>query len=168
MVTPIPHSFTIGALAERAGVSIDTLRYYEREGLLVAERRSASGFRAYNSQSLERLQFILRAKELGFALQEIRELLHASTDQDHGVERVKQRAQQRLYSVNQQLAALTVVRDRLEKLVDACPGCGDPECCPILAAIKGNEELPPATSTQTPAASTQAPAKLSKSGCCAA
>lgn len=156
-------SFTIGALAEQAGVSVDTLRHYEREGLLAPERRSPAGYRAYGSGSLERLQFILRAKELGFSLQEIRELLHSSTDQDHGVERVKQRAQQRLDNVVAQLQALTAVRERLARLVDACPGSGDPSCCPILAAIKG-DEAPQAEPAPAPG---QAPAP-GKRGCCAA
>jgi MerR family copper efflux transcriptional regulator len=80
---------TIGAVARRAGVGIDTIRYYEREGLLPKPRRRASGYRDYGSEVVERLRFIRRAKDLGFTLEEIRELLALSTDRERGVKTVK-------------------------------------------------------------------------------
>ena len=82
-----PH-ITIGAVARRAGVGIDTIRYYEREGLLPEPQRRASGYRDYGPDVVERLRFIRRAKDLGFTLEEIRELLALSTDRERGVKTV--------------------------------------------------------------------------------
>ena len=68
-------SLTIGTVAKRAGVAIDTIRFYEREGLLPEPLRRASGYRSYNESAISRLRFIRRAKDLGFTLEEIRDLL---------------------------------------------------------------------------------------------
>lgn len=141
MNTPAP-SFTIGAVAKRVGVAIDTIRYYEREGLLPEPMRRASGYRSYGEGTIGQLRFIRRAKELGFTLEEIRELLALSADRQRGVEAVKQRAQQRLALLEQRIAELQRVRDGLEQLVNACPGHGAPEECPILRALSDEVTTP--------------------------
>src|SRR5689334_21689188 len=87
-------TMTIGRLAKTAGVNIDTVRYYERNGLVPAPTRRLSGYREYDATDVARLRFILRAKDLGFALAEIRELLSLSADRD--VKGVKRRAEGRL------------------------------------------------------------------------
>ena len=133
-----PH-FTIGAVARRAGVGIDTIRYYERENLLPAPVRRASGYRDYGPDVVERLRFIRRAKDLGFTLQEIRELLALSTDREHGVKSVKQRAETRLAEVEQRIRELQRMKRGLKQLIDACPGHGALEHCPILHALGGEE-----------------------------
>ncbi|MFT4174489.1 MAG: heavy metal-responsive transcriptional regulator [Rhodocyclaceae bacterium] len=130
-------TFTIGELAEKAGVPVDTIRHYERQGLLPATARRASGYRQYDPAAIERVRFIRRAKSLGFSLEEICELLSFSTDREHGVEHIKQRASERLQEITERIDALVVMRDALQKLVGACPGSGEPECCPILANIQG-------------------------------
>jgi len=132
-------SFTIGALASRAGVAIDTIRYYEREGLLPEPVRRASGYRSYDESSIAQLRFIRRAKGLGFTLEEIRELLVLSRDRRRGVKAVKQRASQRLDAIDRRIAELTRVRDGLAELVASCPGHGKPEACPILQALSDEE-----------------------------
>jgi len=129
--------FTIGALARLADVAVDTIRYYERERLLPPPRRTAAGYRMYAKSDVQRIGCIRRAKELGFTLDEIRDLLRLESDLDHGVEAIKQRAQQRLDAINQQIAQLAGVRDRLSQLVAACPGSGEPQGCPILSSIHG-------------------------------
>lgn len=134
--------FTIGALAQQAGVAIDTIRYYEREGLLPQPQRRASGYREYAETDVRRVRFIRRAKDLGFSLEEIRELLTLETDREHGVEGIKQRAKNRLNDLNQRIRQLIEVRDELAELVDACPGCGEPEYCPILGSIHATAEAP--------------------------
>ncbi|MFC5437665.1 heavy metal-responsive transcriptional regulator [Rhodanobacter umsongensis] len=126
---------TIGTVAKRAGVAIDTIRYYEREGLLPEPERRASGYRSYGEGAIARLRFIRRAKDLGFTLDEIRELLALSADRQHGVKAVKRRAQQRLVAIEQRIAELQRVRDGLAQLVASCPGHGKPEECPILRAL---------------------------------
>jgi MerR family copper efflux transcriptional regulator len=134
-------SLTIGAVAKRVGVAIDTIRYYEREGLLPEPARRASGYRSYGEGTITQLRFIRRAKDLGFTLEEIYGLLALSRDRQHGVKAVKQRAQQRLAAIETRIADLQRVRDGLLQLVDSCPGHGAPEQCPILLALSG-EELP--------------------------
>jgi MerR family copper efflux transcriptional regulator len=128
-------SLTIGAVAKRVGVAIDTIRYYEREGLLPEPERRASGYRSYDEGAVRQLRFIRRAKDLGFTLEEIRDLLALSADRHRGVKAVKQRAEQRLAAIDARIAELTRVRDGLEQLVDACPGHGSPDQCPILRAL---------------------------------
>ncbi|MBQ4853360.1 heavy metal-responsive transcriptional regulator [Rhodanobacter sp. B2A1Ga4] len=131
---------TIGAVAKRVGVAIDTIRYYEREGLLPEPQRRASGYRSYGESAVVQLRFIRRAKDLGFTLEEIRELLALSADRQRGVKAVKQRAEKRLAAIEQRIAELQRVRDGLAELVASCPGHGAPEHCPILRAL-GNEEV---------------------------
>lgn len=132
-------SVTIGTVAKRVGVAIDTIRYYEREGLLPEPARRASGYRSYDETAIAQLSFIRRAKGLGFTLEEIRELLTLSADRQRGVKAVKQRAQQRLAAIDLRITELRRVRDGLAKLIDSCPGHGKPEECPILRALSGDE-----------------------------
>ena len=131
-------SIGIGQLAARAGVSIDTVRYYERSGLLSPQARLASGYRRYGELQVVRLRFIRRAQELGFSLKDIRELLGLSKQRD--VARVKRAAEKKLAEVEERLAALTRVRDGLATLVATCPGHGRAADCPILKAL-GEETL---------------------------
>ena len=141
MNTPIDRQttrhVTIGAVARRAGVGIDTIRYYERERLLPEPQRRASGYRDYGSGTVERLRFIRRAKDLGFTLEEIRELLALSTDRERGVKSVKQRAEARLREVERRIRELQRMKRGLKQLIDACPGHGELEHCPILRALGG-------------------------------
>jgi MerR family copper efflux transcriptional regulator len=130
---------TIGAVAKRVGVAIDTIRYYEREGLLPEPERRASGYRSYDEGAVRQLRFIRRAKDLGFTLEEIRDLLALSADRHRGVKAVKKRAQDRLAAIDERIAELTRVRNGLEQLVEACPGHGSPEQCPILRALVDEE-----------------------------
>lgn len=139
---------SIGMLAKNTGVSVDALRYYEREGLLPRPYRRSSGYREYDVTAVTHVRFILRAKEFGFTLEEIADLLDLSADAEHGVEGVKARASQRLAEIERQIAHLDAIRARLARLVAACPGSGPPECCPILSDIRadGEEAAKPAAS----------------------
>jgi MerR family copper efflux transcriptional regulator len=123
----------IGQLAKRGGVGIDTVRYYERNGLLAPSTRLASGYRRYGDLELSRLRFIRRAQALGFTLREIKALLALSAQRD--VARVKRSAQAKLVDVNARIVALERVRDGLAKLIVACPGHGRAADCPILKAL---------------------------------
>ena len=128
---------TIGRLAKQDGVNIDTIRYYERNGLIPEPVRRASGYREYEAADASRLRFILRAKELGFTLAEIGELLSLSADRD--VRGVKRRAEERLDHVEHKIKELQRVRKGLKTLIDACPGHGDLASCPIVAALSGED-----------------------------
>jgi MerR family copper efflux transcriptional regulator len=132
------NSIGIGTLAKRAGVSIDTVRYYEKSGLLAPESRLASGYRRYSDEQVSRLRFIRRAQELGFTLKDIRELLGISKQRD--VAKVKRAAEKKLADVEARLVALTRMRDGLATLVATCPGHGRAADCPILKAL-GEERL---------------------------
>jgi MerR family copper efflux transcriptional regulator len=131
-------SMTIGRLAKQAGVNIDTIRYYERNGLLPEPVRRASGYRQYEAADARRLRFIVRAKDLGFTLAEIGELLSLSADRD--VRGVKRRAEQRLEQIDYKIQELQRVRRGLKTLIDACPGHGELERCPIVAALSGEDQ----------------------------
>lgn len=130
-------TFSIGQLATRAGVAIDTVRYYERNQLLAPASRLASGYRRYGEVELKRLRFIRRAKALGFTLADIRDLLSLSSEQN--VAKVRRAAQAKLADVEQRLAEIRRVRDGLKKLIAACPGHGRAEDCPILNALQRDE-----------------------------
>jgi MerR family copper efflux transcriptional regulator len=134
-------SLGIGALAKRGGVGIDTVRYYERSGLLSPKTRLASGYRRYSHAEVARLRFIRRAQALGFTLKEIRELLALSHHRD--VARVKRVAQQKVLDVEQRIASLERMRRGLERLIEACPGHGRAEDCPILNALGGEDHHEP-------------------------
>ena len=119
--------FNIGQLAQRGGVAIDTVRYYERDGLLAPAGRSASRYRRYGDAELKRLRFIRRAKALGFSLDDIRGLLALSDERN--VAKVRYVAEAKLGDIDNRIAELTRVRDGLRDLIAACPGRA--EACPF-------------------------------------
>lgn len=129
----------IGEFAHRTDVGIDTVRYYERQGLLPAPERSASGYRSYDQEDVARLRFVRRAKALGFTLVEIRELLALSGHRDYDMAGMKAAAIEKLADVEARLAELTRIRDGLKFLVASCPGHGALEQCPILTALGGDD-----------------------------
>ena len=140
---PQPQHLTIGALAQRAGLGAETLRYYERLGLLSPAQRTGSGYRLYGDDALERLDFIRRAQALGFSLAQIGELLalHARPEADMGAVRAVAKA--RLAEIDAKMDDLQRMRAGLQALLSACPGHGPSAQCPILAALRGdaNQEV---------------------------
>ena len=130
-------SIGIGSLAKRAGVGIDTVRYYEKAGLVSPKSRLASGYRRYSDVEVSRLRFIRRAQVLGFTLREVRDLLALSAQRD--VARVKRSAQAKLSDVERRIAELEQIRKGLSTLIAACPGHGRAADCPILRALGGEE-----------------------------
>ncbi len=126
-------TLSIGELARRGGVAIDTVRYYERSQLLTPSGRLASGYRRYGELELRRLQFIRRAKALGFTLNEVRELLNLGSRES--VAKIKVLAETRLRDLDRRLTELQQIRAGLCELIDACPGHGRAADCPILKAL---------------------------------
>jgi len=127
----------IGELARRAGVGIDTVRYYERSGLLAPHSRLPSGYRRYRDLEVARLRFIRRAQSLGFTLGEIKSLLKLSAQRN--VAQVKRSAQAKLEDVERRMKELQRVRDGLAELISECPGHGRADQCPILRALGGED-----------------------------
>jgi MerR family mercuric resistance operon transcriptional regulator len=125
-------TLTIGALASAAGVNIETVRYYERRGLLEEPPRSPAGYRQYSSDDLWRLRFIARAKGLGFTLGEIADLI--GDDGRRSAAGVLGAARAKIASVEERQRDLAEVRQRLSRLVDLCQD-GDPSACTALDVL---------------------------------
>lgn len=125
----------IGQLASRASVSVDTVRYYERTGILPKPDRQFSGYRAYSDADVARLQFLRRAKSLGFTLNEIRDLLALSGRRTDDMAGLKASASEKLEDIERKIKELTSIRIGLQRLVASCPGHGALDDCPILAAL---------------------------------
>ncbi len=125
---------TIGKLAAATGVGIETIRYYEREGLLDPPSRTASNYRKYPPEAVGRLRFVVQAKALGFSLAEIRELLRLQRGGSRA--EVREIADRHLADVRAKLASLHAIESVLSELVTDCDGCGDAaEGCPIIESI---------------------------------
>ncbi|MBI2297131.1 MAG: heavy metal-responsive transcriptional regulator [Betaproteobacteria bacterium] len=130
---------TIGKVARSAGMAIDTVRYYEREGLLEKPARTAAGYRHYRPEVVARLRFIRQAKELGFSLKEIKELLSLRVAPGKSCADVKARAETKIADVEQRIAQLDRMKRALTKLATACSGRGPVSECPILEAMETRE-----------------------------
>ena len=128
-------ALTTGQLARQAGVGVETLRFYEREGLLPEPARRASGYRQYPPEAVERVRFIRRAQRLGFPLSDVRELLALRDDPAADRAEVRARAAARLADVERRVRELEALRAELTRLVASCPGPGALADCPILRAI---------------------------------
>ncbi len=122
-------TLTIGRLADEAGVSIDTVRFYERRGLLPEPERTPSGYRSYSDEDIWRLRFILRAKELGFTLREVAELLdHVAAGNGDAAAAVRAASAAKIDALAAQQADLAETSERLRRLVAVCDEGDDEEC----------------------------------------
>ena len=124
---------TIGALARDSGVNLETIRFYERSGLLPAPQRSPSGYRHYQQQDVRRLRFIRRGRELGFSLEEIRSLLELAAHPESPCESADQMVREHLDAIETRIRDLQNMRAELSKLA----GChsGHAEHCRLLEAL---------------------------------
>lgn len=131
-----PEKLTIGVVAARAGVNIQTLRYYERRGIIKQPRRSASGYRQYPPDTVRLIRFIKRAQDLGFTLEEIEELitLRQSSTRKRDVARVL--AAKKMHAIDEKLARLQAMRSALYTLIDDCECGRETLVCPILEALE--------------------------------
>lgn len=128
-------AYTIGQLARLSGAGVETIRYYEREGLLPAPPRRASGYRQYPQDALARLRFIRHAKELGFSLKDIRELLELRVAPGATCADVRKRAEAKIADVRAKIDLLRQMEHALEQLAARCKGRGPTSQCPILDAL---------------------------------
>lgn len=126
---------TIGALANEVGLAAETLRYYERLGLIEPSRRTAANYRLYNAAAARRLRFIRRAQALGFSLAEIGELLSLHEHPDADMGDVKQMAEHKIADIDEKMADLARMKAGLETLAERCPGHGSTAECPILSTL---------------------------------
>ncbi|PIR24921.1 MAG: hypothetical protein COV43_07755 [Deltaproteobacteria bacterium CG11_big_fil_rev_8_21_14_0_20_42_23] len=128
--------FQIGTIAKRAGVNIQTLRYYERRNLLRPSRVSTSGYRLYSAEAVQTLHFIQHAKELGFKLEEIKQLLALRVSSVNRCESVRKRAKEKLIDVQKKRRLLLKMEKNLKKLIADCEKNKLSQSCPIIENLE--------------------------------
>ena len=127
---------TIGKLAQNAGVNIETIRFYERKGIMPKPLRKPGGFRLYTEADLKRLNFILMAKRHGFTLKEIKELLELRVDPHSSCEDVRIKAEEKINLIEDKLRELKRMKKALKTLAASCHGPNPTGDCPILEAFE--------------------------------
>jgi DNA-binding transcriptional MerR regulator len=138
----------IGELASRCGVNVQTVRYYERRGLLPDPRGGGGGYREYDDADAERLRFVKEAQALGFTLREIVDLLALRAGPGTAGE-VRERARGKLDRVRQRIAGLRTLERRLVKLIAGCSGSGPSTACSIMNRLEGATAVEPGTKRAT-------------------
>jgi len=123
---------TIGHLAKESGVNLETVRYYERRGLIPKPPRSVSGYRLFPAEAARRLRFIRRAQELGFSLREIRDLLELRLSPRTPSAEIRARAEKKIADIEDKIRTLESIKKTLRKLTKSCAGCAPISECPIL------------------------------------
>jgi MerR family mercuric resistance operon transcriptional regulator len=126
---------TIGRLAQQVGINLETVRFYERQGLLPAPPRSSSGYRLFPADSARRLKFIKRAQELGFSLSEIRELLELRMSPGTTSAEIRKRTEAKIADIDKKIKSLDSMRKSLAELARSCGGCTPLAECPILESL---------------------------------
>lgn len=124
----------IGELARRTNTKVETIRFYEREGLLPTPERTAGNYRSYGQSHLKRLSFVRRARDLGFTLDDVRELVGLAEDTNHSCSAVDQIAVAHVRQVDQKIADLRALRDELVHLIEQCAR-GTVAGCRILDSL---------------------------------
>lgn len=134
-------TLTIGELARRSGVNLETIRYYERRYLLAKPARSASGYRMFPPELVRRVRFIKHAQALGFTLKEIKDLLSLRVEHGTTCQTVKSQAEAKLLSITEKIRSLQATKKALERVTAACTGRGPASECPILESLDEEDGL---------------------------
>ena len=134
-------NLTIGKVAQKAGIGAETVRFYEKEGLIGPAARTEANYRVYESVDIARLRFIRRAKSLGFTLKEIKDLLSLRHNSGASKEDVKRQTEAKIADIEQKIRDLSSIKATLEKLDERCDGHGPANDCPILEALETGEGL---------------------------
>ena len=132
-------SLTIGRLAKEGGVNLETVRFYERRGLLPKPPRIASGYRLFPADAARRLRFIRRAQELGFSLKEIRELLSLRVSRTTKSRDIRARTEGKIADIDAKIRSLESMKRTLRKLTNVCEGCVPVAECPILESLDSED-----------------------------
>ena len=140
----------IGEVASRAGVNIQTLRYYERRGLLEAPGRTGSGYREYPSETVRLIRFIKRAQDLGFTLKEIEELIALRDAKGRKRSEVRSLAEAKMRDIDKKLAQLQAMRSALYTMVESCTCRDGRPTCPILEALDDAQDTTAADDPPAP------------------
>jgi MerR family mercuric resistance operon transcriptional regulator len=132
-------TLTIGAIAKAAEVGVETIRFYEREGLIEEPSRRSSGYREYPPDAIRRIRFIRRAKDLGFTLKEVGELLSLRVDPKNTCADVRRMARSKVADVEAKIAELQKIKDVLSRVARSCRGEGPTSACPIIDLLDEEE-----------------------------
>lgn len=130
------NGLTIGKVAKQAHVNIETIRYYERVGLIDEPPRSESGYRLFSEDVVQRISFIKKAQDLGFKLNEIKTLLSMSENGNYDCYEAQQFALQKISEIESKIVALNEIKAVLYDLTKKCPGHGSIGNCPIMNEFK--------------------------------
>ncbi len=130
----------IGQVAKRTGVTVETLRFYEKQGLIATSQRSDGGYRQYSSDTVKRLRFIQHAKDVGFTLKDIAELLALRQEPGTSCADIKLRATQKIEEVDRKIQDLKRIREALARMILKCRGRGALRECPILEELEIDED----------------------------
>ena len=131
--------FKTSEVARAGGVNLETIRYYERRGLLPKPPRTPAGYRAFNPEAVRRIRFIKQAQALGFSLKDVRELLSLRVDPRRSCGDVRARAEAKLADIEEKIRGLHAMKKTLARFIAACSGRGPVSKCPILEAL--DEEI---------------------------
>ncbi|GJM09559.1 MAG: MerR family transcriptional regulator [Lysobacteraceae bacterium] len=132
--------FTIGVLSKHAGVKIETIRYYEKSGILPDPQRTTGGYRSYTNEHLTRLVFIRRCRELGFSMSDIRELLALADDTEMHCVDIHDRTMRHADAIRTKIKHLQNMERTLRKIASKCDGDDAPQC-PIIESLQGAGSL---------------------------
>lgn len=133
-------NLSIGQLARAAGVTVETLRFYEKQGLLATPQRTDSGYRQYPPDSIKRVRFIQHAKQVGFTLNDIGELLALRQGKNTSCADIKARATHKIDQVERKIKELERISDALSRMTQKCSGSGSLSDCPILEELELDEQ----------------------------
>ncbi|MGE4107350.1 MAG: heavy metal-responsive transcriptional regulator [Bacteriovoracia bacterium] len=136
MGSPKKSEYSIGQLAKMAHVNVQTIRFYERRGILRPTTRQDSGYRVYDTESLKRLHFIRQAKDLGFSLKEIQSLLNLRVRSVGRCDQVRAKAEHKLKDIQQKIAHLKTLERTLKRLISDCENRVVSDCCPIVTRME--------------------------------
>lgn len=125
-------------VAKQADVNLETIRFYERKGLLPKPPRTASGYRTFSPEFVRRVRFIKRAQDLGFSLKEIKELLGLRVSPDTTCADVRDRAESKMADIEEKIRTLHAMKRVLARMVESCPSRGPTSECPILDSLDGS------------------------------
>jgi MerR family mercuric resistance operon transcriptional regulator len=131
---------TVGQIAERTQVTVETVRFYEKQGLIAAPQRSDSGYRQFPQETVRRVRFIQNAKKVGFTLKDIADLLALRREPGTSCTDIKLRATQKIEEVDRKIQDLNRIRDALERMILSCSGDGAASQCPILEELEFDGE----------------------------
>lgn len=148
MKTPLEQNLTIKRVAEKSSVGIETIRFYERKGLIEPAPRTASGYRLFSEHTVKRVRFIKRAQALGFSLLEIRDLLSLRQNAPNARQEIYQKTVKKIDLVSEKINALQKIKRVLSDLASCCKGQGSIEDCPIIETFESETPLNKGESSQ--------------------